>query len=178
VGVLFAGIVAALAAAYYRRKLAAWRARLNGYLTAEKAAEIKAQEEAVTGHGSRRGLASSIPADDTPPPLDLARWKEEDYSHMKAYNQHPVHPAFKIVTGLLMISAGAFPLTLGALVWGIVVAEHGVGTATGVGEIIALADTPELLGLGGLLLGAGLELIWRGVKIVSSGLHELREGKK
>ncbi len=31
VGVLFAGIVAALVAAYYRRKLADWRARLSAY---------------------------------------------------------------------------------------------------------------------------------------------------
>jgi len=97
---------------------------------------------------------------------------------MKAHNQHSAHPASKIVMGLLMISAGSFPLTLGVLAWGIAVAKYGIGTATGVDGIIALADTPELIGLGGLLIGAGLELIWRGVKIVSSGLHELREDKK
>jgi len=45
VGVLFAGIVAVLAAAYYRRKLAAWRARLNAYLLARKLATEKAPEE-------------------------------------------------------------------------------------------------------------------------------------
>lgn len=38
VGTLFAGLVAALAAAYTRRRLAAWRARLNAYLLARKLA--------------------------------------------------------------------------------------------------------------------------------------------
>jgi len=45
VGVLFAGIVAALTAAYTRRKLAAWRARLSAYLLRRKLATEKAPEE-------------------------------------------------------------------------------------------------------------------------------------
>ncbi len=59
VGVLFAGIVAALAAAYYRRKLAAWRARLMAYLTAKKQAEARAQAEVE---------AAAPPPEPYPPP--------------------------------------------------------------------------------------------------------------
>ena len=45
---LFAGIVAALAAAYTRRKLAAWRARLSAYLAAKKRAEAQAEADTTT----------------------------------------------------------------------------------------------------------------------------------
>ncbi len=45
VGTLFAGLLTALAAVYYRRKLAAWRARLSAYLLARKVAMEKAPKD-------------------------------------------------------------------------------------------------------------------------------------
>ncbi len=97
---------------------------------------------------------------------------------MKATKRYSPHPVFKIVIGVLMIGAGAITATLGGLVWAGVGVEHAAGAATGIGEIIALADTPELLGLGGLLISTGIGFIGGGIKIISSGLHELWEGKK
>ncbi len=204
VGTLFAGLLAALVAAYYRRKLAAWRARLSAYLATKRQAEAQAQVEVeatasppepytpppgspeaalLEGDMIVPGKTPQVvhelpPQHAAPPPLDLARWKEEDYNRMKAMKRHPSHPVFKIVTGVLMIGAGAITATLGGLVWAGVGVEHTAGAATGIGEIIALADTPELLGLGGLLIGAGIGFIGGGVKLISSGLHGLWESEK
>ncbi len=106
VGVLFAGIVAALAAAYYRRKMAAWRARLNAYLLARKMA---AQPRPTPpSHGEER--AEQAFAENAPPSLrpdgtfdphrgrglwgdgrgltnaapDLATWKQQDDAQVES----------------------------------------------------------------------------------------------
>ncbi|NPA93293.1 MAG: hypothetical protein GXO56_06405 [Chloroflexi bacterium] len=53
VGALFAGVVAALAAAYYRRLYAAWRARVNAWFVAlrQQQAEAAAAQEAAAAPG-------------------------------------------------------------------------------------------------------------------------------
>ena len=58
VGTLFAGLLAALAAAYTRRKLAAWRARLNAHLLAKAAA--KKRREAKTQNPNAGFISSPL----------------------------------------------------------------------------------------------------------------------
>ncbi len=117
VGVLFAGIVAALTAAYYRRKLADWRARLSAYKASKKDDDTPLPrethllidgevplEDAAEGRVPQpgppkpdgsfdptrgRGLWGNEhgPVTPTPQPVDLAAWKQQDYQQLQDYHE-------------------------------------------------------------------------------------------
>ncbi len=115
VGTLFAGLLAALTAAYYRRKLADWRARLSAYKASKETDDTPLPrethllidgevplEDAAEGRVPQpgppkpdgsfdpfrgRGLWGNEhgPVTSTPKSVDLAAWKQQDYQGVAAY---------------------------------------------------------------------------------------------
>ncbi len=130
-------------------------------------------------HGLRKGYV-------TERPVDLASWKQADYGQM-AHNKHSQHARNnaieRILIGLIAIGAGVPTTILGIVVFVVVVAEHTAGLSFagptfGLSEMLALADTPELIGIGSLLTLAGMGMIAGGIALIASGIHDLWETSK
>jgi len=122
------------------------------------------------------GAGAYHPDVESPPPVDLAAWKQQDYGQMSTVSRPPVVEWGKLITGIILLDVGVLIFGLGMTIWGLVIPEHLAGIAasplTGeISEIIILADTPAQIYVGGYLMLSGIGMFGGGAALITTSFH-------